>query len=127
MDALADARSFVAVLVTTPEELAITEVLSLREQVIAAGVAASHVVVNGIWPAYVSMADGLRIAASTVSPDAAMHWRRHRRQRRLAAALEDTIGACARIGFSFSSGTDDLAAAHADMTTLLAGLEMEAP
>ena len=98
---LADRRAFAAVLVTAPEELAITEVLALHEQVVGAGAAAAHVVVNGMWPAYVSAADGERIAASGVSADAARHWQRHQRHARLVDELEARVGPCARIGFSF--------------------------
>jgi anion-transporting ArsA/GET3 family ATPase len=101
---LGDHRAFAAVLVTTPEELAITEVLTLHAQVVAAGVATARVVVNAVWPAYVPVADGEWIAESGVSADAAVHWRRHRRQGELIADLESGIGACPRIGFAFAHG-----------------------
>jgi arsenite-transporting ATPase len=117
-----DAAAFTAVLVTTPEELAISEVLELRDEVLAAGVASLRVVVNGAWPAYVPDDDGEEIAASEASADAALHWRRHRRHEALARELEDRVGACARIGFSFA-GEEPPAA---DVALLLATLEAEA-
>lgn len=104
LDVLRDRRAFAAVLVTTPEELAITEVLGLREQVLAAGVARSEVVINGLWPMVVTEVDGERIAASSASPDAAMHWRRARRQLALVTELEARIGPCARIAYRFTDG-----------------------
>lgn len=103
-DLIADPASFAAVLVTTPEELAITEVLSLAGLVAGAGVASSHVVVNAMWPAYVGVEDGERIAASGVSSDAAMHWRRRRRQAALVEQLERRAGRCEQLRFSFSGG-----------------------
>jgi len=115
---LADPHSFAAVLVTTPEELAITEVAELREQVTAAGVACARVVVNALWPAYVSLVDGDRIAASNASADAATHWRRHRRQAALVDELELAIGVCPRIGFAFDG--EELPAA--DIAALLDSL-----
>jgi len=99
--ALADPRRFAAVLVTTPEELAVTEIRMLHDQVADAGVAACRVVVNGFWPAYVSKTDGDRIRRSKVSADAAMYIARHRRQLELVDALEKTVGHCPRIAFSF--------------------------
>ncbi|MFN2376610.1 MAG: ArsA-related P-loop ATPase [Candidatus Binatia bacterium] len=117
-----DRRAFAALLVTTPEELAVSEVLTLRDDVRKAGVACVHVVVNGVWPAYVSEADGERLAAAAVSSDATTHWRRHRRQADLVTALEARVGACTRLGFSFRSGRPPAA----DIGALLELLEGEA-
>jgi len=115
---LADARAFAAVLVTTPEELAITEVLALREQVAAAGVATVRVVINAVWPAYTSLADGDRIAASGKSTDAQIHWRRYRRQAALLEELELGMSETfPRIGFAFGNEL-----AEADVAALLATL-----
>ena len=99
--ALADPRRFAAVLVTTPEELAVTEIRALHEQVADAGVAACRVIVNGFWPGYVSKTDGEKIRRSRVSPDAVMHWARHCRQLEIIEELEKTVGLCPRIGYSF--------------------------
>ena len=74
----------------------------------AAGVAASRVVVNGIWPARVEPEDGDKVAAASV--DAALHWRRHCRHTALVTTLEAEVGACARVPFSFSSRPDEDAA-----------------
>lgn len=101
---VADPASFAAVLVTTPEELAITEVLSLRDLATGAGVASARIAVNGLWPAYVDDEDGERIVSSRVSSDAAMHWRRRRRQAALLEALEQRAGRCERLRFSFAAG-----------------------
>ena len=116
---LADPRAFSALLVTTPEELAITEVRGLRAEVLEAGVGACRVVVNGLWPAYVSADDGDAIARSAVSADATMHWRRHRRQASLVEELEREVGRCTRIGFSFgrSIGSTDIAALFDEVTS----------
>lgn len=108
--AIADPRAFVAVLVATPEELAITEALQLRDDVIAAGVAAPQLVLNGLWPAHASDHDGEAIAASGLSSDAAAHWRRHRRQAALLHDLEDRVGACGRLGFAFGASEHSLPA-----------------
>jgi arsenite-transporting ATPase len=117
-----DAAAFTAVLVTTPEELAIAEVLELRDEVLAAGVASLRIVVNGVWPAYVADDEGETIAASGASADAALHWQRHRRHDALARELEERVGACARIAFSFA-GEEPPAA---DVALLLASLDAEA-
>jgi arsenite/tail-anchored protein-transporting ATPase len=118
-----DSETFTAVLVTTPEELAIAEVVELRDEVLAAGVASIRVVVNGAWPAYVLEVEGESIADSDVSADATLHWRRHLRHVALARELEERVGRCTRIGFSFD-GEEPPAA---DMAMLLASLEAEAP
>ncbi len=103
-DLLADPSSFAAVLVATPEELAITEVHSLAGLVGRAGVRRTHVVVNALWPAYVGAGDGERIAASGISSDATTHWRRHCRQAALVERLERDAGRCEKLRFSFSAG-----------------------
>lgn len=119
---MADRRTFAALLVTTPEELAVSEVVTLRDDVRGAGVACIHVVANGVWPAYVSDADGERIAAAAVSSDATTHWRRHQRQAGLVATLEARVGPCTRLGFSFRSGLPPAA----DIAALLELLEKDA-
>jgi arsenite-transporting ATPase len=116
-----DAAAFTAVLVTTPEELAIAEVLELRAEVLAAGVASLRVVVNGTWPACVSDEDGEAIAASGASADARLHWQRHVRHESLARGLEEHVGACARLAFSFGSEEPPVE----DVARLLASLEAE--
>jgi len=118
---LADRRAFAAVLVTTPEELAITEVVSLHDEVVTAGVATVRVVVNAVWPAYVSIADGDAIAASGASSDAEMHWRRYRRQAELLEELDLRMGACPRIGFDFGDGEPPDADIAALLDTLPGG------
>jgi arsenite-transporting ATPase len=121
---LADPHRFAAVLVTTPEELAVTEILALHGQVADAGVAACHVVVNGLWPAYVSRTDGERISRSKISPDARMHWRRHCRQFELALQLEKKVGRCSHIGFSFCD--EGAEAPRADIAAVLDVLDKDA-
>jgi len=123
--ALRNAKTFTVLLVTTPEELAVTEVLSLREQVMEAGVARPRIVINGLWPGYGNEADGERLAAA--SPDAAMHWRRHSRQAGLVAELETKVGPCARIAYSFRAEEGEAAALPAaDIEALLGSLETDA-
>lgn len=95
--------TFSAVLVTTPEELSITEVVSLRGQVLAAGVAAAHIVINAVWPAYLARPEGEQLVTSGASADVARHWRRQQRQAELIAQLDHRAGACSRIGFSFAN------------------------
>lgn len=118
---LADPRAFTAVVVATPEELAVTEALQLRADILEAGVARVRVVANGLWPAHVGDEDGERIAASGASADAAAHWRRHRRQDSLVRELEAQIGGCSRIAFAFgarerSLPEGDVAALYAQLT-----------
>ena len=106
---LAHRRSFTAVLVTTPEELAITEVVSLRGQMHAAGVSGSEVLVNAVWPAHLDETQARAVAASHVSRDASRHWLRRARQQELIAALEREAGPCARIGYDFDRGEPGVA------------------
>lgn len=117
---LADARQFTALVVATPEELAITEALQLREDIKAAGVPAPRLIVNGLWPAHVCDGDGEAIAASGASADATAHWRRHRRQAALLTDLEDRAGPCSHIGFAFAAeglglSKDDVAALYTEL------------
>lgn len=111
---VADARIFTPVLVTTPEELAITEMLSLRQQLLDAGTAPARVVVNGVWPSYFGERDALAIEAAGISDDASRHWRRHRRQAELIDRLEAKIGLCAKVAFTFGSGGAALAGEDID-------------
>lgn len=122
--ALTNREGFAAVLVATPEELAIAEVLALRDDVLAAGVATSRVVINGLWPGRVGNEDGETIAASGASSDAASHWRRHRRQATLADDLEARVGPCSRVGFSF--GGSGAALPRADIAALFDALAQDA-
>ncbi|HEY2773802.1 MAG TPA: ArsA-related P-loop ATPase [Candidatus Binatia bacterium] len=121
---LVDPRSFVALLIATPEELAITEVLALRDDVAVAGVAASNVIVNGCWPAYVNDTEAARLLAETGSSDVALHWQRHVRQRELVALLEETVGPCVRLPFVFDPGHRQLPREAA--AALLASLDRAA-
>ncbi len=116
-----DAARFTAVLVTTPEEMAIAEVLELRADVLASGVASFRVVVNGVWPAYVPDDDGNAITRSDASADATLHWRRHLRHEMLARWLEERAGPCSRLAFSFV-GEEPPAS---DVAMLLASIETE--
>jgi hypothetical protein len=117
-DLIRNASAFTALLVTTPEELAIAEVVELRDAVLAAGVASLRPVVNGVWPAYATDEEGELVESSAVSADAALHWRRHRRHETLVRDLEARIGECSRIGFAFASE----ALPSADIAKLLASL-----
>ncbi|HUR28983.1 MAG TPA: ArsA-related P-loop ATPase [Planctomycetota bacterium] len=112
------AEAFTALLVTTPEELAIAEVIELRDAVLGAGVASLRTVVNGVWPAYATDDEGDLIESSAPSPDAVVHWRRHRRHEDLVRVLEARVGECSRIGFAFAS--EDLP--PADVAKLLASI-----
>ena len=111
-DVVRDARAFRVLLLATPEELAITEVVALRDELIANALPAPRVVVNALWPAYVRPEDGERVVAA--SPDAALHWRRHCRQTALVTALEAEVGPCPRIGFSFTRAFADADGDDAD-------------
>lgn len=104
---VADPRIFLPVLVTIPEEFAITETMSLVARLDEAGVAPARVVVNGLWPAYLDADSGDALAASGVSEDARQHWQRHRRQAELVAGLEEDVGRCEKIAFRFHAADDD--------------------
>jgi len=119
---IADPQRFTPVLVTTPEELAITEVLSLHRQILGAGLPAPRIVVNGLWPAHLEKSWAERLVASGASADAALHWRRRQRQMELVEGLEQAIGTCPRIGFSFRDG----ALPEHDVESLLTELTREA-
>jgi anion-transporting ArsA/GET3 family ATPase len=101
--AIADPRRFTALVVTTPEELAVVETESLRLELLATGVASLRIVANAVWPARAAAEDEDAIVASGLSADATRHIRRRRRQQSLLRDLEERTGACDRIGFVFAS------------------------
>lgn len=102
-----DPAAFTPLLVTTPEELAISEVISLHDQLREAGVRFPRVVVNGLWPEHVAAGDIARFEASGVSVDALIHLQRRRRQDELVAQLEARVGECPKVDFSFVDGSED--------------------
>ena len=102
-----DPAAFTPLLVTTPEELAISEVLSLHDQLREAGVPFPRIVVNGLWPAHVAANDAAKLEASGASADALLHLQRRRRQDELVAQLEARVGECPKVDFSFVDGSED--------------------
>jgi len=110
---------FVPVIMTTPEELAVTETLALHEDIARAGVAAARVVVNGMWPAHLQAPEADWLLSSAASADAALHWKRHRRQVELIDMLEARVGACPRLPFAFHEGETSPAAVAAVLDLLV--------
>jgi len=114
---------FVPVILTTPEELAVTETLSLVEQLRRAGIAPARVVVNGLWPVHLQARDADWLLASNASTDALLHWKRARRQGELVDILEARVGPCPGLPFAFTEGE----VASAEIGALLSDLLGETP
>ncbi|MBI5505969.1 MAG: hypothetical protein HY899_14325 [Deltaproteobacteria bacterium] len=98
---VADTQLFVPLIVTTPEELAINEALTLCEDLRCAGVAAPRVVVNGLWPGHLAAEHVDWLVGSRASSDALLHLKRRQRQLELIATLERRVGRCPTLPFTF--------------------------
>lgn len=79
-----DASKLTAVVVTTPEELCISETVSLLSELRDLEVTVASVVVNGVYPARLNPEQAAWLRASGASADALLHL--HRRERQLALA-----------------------------------------
>lgn len=97
-----DARRFVPLIVTIAEELAVTEALSLYEDMIDAGVPAPRIVVNSLWPLHLAAEHVDWLLASRASSDAILHHKRRRRQLELITSLEQRVGRCPALPFTFN-------------------------
>lgn len=118
---VADHTRFLPLIVTTPEELAVTEALTLYDDLLRAGVPAPRIAVNGLWPEHLEPRFADWLTASAASSDALLHWKRRRRQLDLIAMLEGRVGPCAALPFSFQEGAVPEAEIGALLNTLLEG------
>ncbi|MBI5505346.1 MAG: hypothetical protein HY899_11130 [Deltaproteobacteria bacterium] len=98
---ITDPRRFIPLIVTTPEELAVTEAISLHDDMRDAGVPAARVVVNGLWPARLAPEHAKWLLATRVSSDAIVHHKRRQRQLELIDTLERRVGRCPTLPFMF--------------------------
>ena len=106
---------FTPIIVTTPEELAVTEALALHEQLVRAAITTPRVVVNGVWPSHLEPRDADWLLSAAASTDAALHWKRLRRQLALIDVLQKQVGPCRTLPFAFQDGD----AAPADVAAVL--------
>lgn len=114
-----DTQLFLPLIVTTPEELAITEALSLCDDLLDAGVAAPRVVVNGLWPGHLAAEHVDWLLGSQASSDALLHLKRRQRQLELIAVLERRVGRCPTLPFTFKEDEVPRAAIAALLDTVI--------
>lgn len=100
-EVVTDAERFVALIVTIPEELAVTEALELYEDLVGAGVAARRIVVNGVWPGHLHDEHVPWLLTARPSLDALLYHKRRQRQLEQIAALQRRVGPCVSLPFTF--------------------------
>lgn len=103
---LTDANVFTALVVTTPEQLAITEARGLHQRLVAEGFGSPRLIANAVWPRHVRLEDEPALTASDCSADVQRHQRRLHRQERLLGGLESDFGSFARLPFCFVASSE---------------------
>ncbi len=90
-----------ALIVTSAEDLAVTEALDLQRRLRAAGTALAPIVVNGLYPARLSKEQAEWLERSRFSTDALLHLERRGRQCELIKELEFETGPTLTFPFLF--------------------------
>ncbi len=119
---IANESRFLPLIVTTPEELAVTEALSLYDDLLGAGIPAPRIVVNGLWPGHLRPEHVEWLLTTGASIDALLYEKRRRRQLELVAVLEHRVGRCPTLPFTFREDEVPEAAIAALLDTVLGAL-----
>lgn len=118
---VSDASRTRVVVVTTAEELAVTEALELLAGLRDIGVRPARPVVNGLYSDYLDETQAHWVVEHGASPDALLHRQRRRRQLALVERFSAQAGRPFSIAFRFATGDDGREVAR----TLWLGLSEE--
>lgn len=120
LQTVTDRQSFVPLIVTIPEELAVTEAVTLYEELVAEGIPAPRIVVNCLWPGHLDDAHVQWLVTRRPSLDALLHHKRRQRQLEQLATLERKTGKCMTLPFTFGNQLLPAAAIAALLDSVLA-------
>ncbi len=99
---ITDPRRTRAVVVTTPEELSVSEALTLHQGLKDLRVPLAPTVVNGVYPEVISDEQARWLETNSVAPDALLHRSRRLRQLSLIEKLESGVGPTVSVPMRFT-------------------------